>query len=77
MMKIAVVTSLSSKSNQERMTSSKQLKMCHVCSKTFKKVYNLKRHIKLHTGTKEFVCAVCSYEFIQKSDLIRHLATHR
>ncbi|CRL08250.1 CLUMA_CG020992, isoform A [Clunio marinus] len=53
-------------------------KTCHVCNKTFKKTYNLKRHLHLHTNYRPYKChhEFCSYSFIQKSDLQRHLTTH-
>lgn len=49
---------------------------CFICDKKFTKVYNLKRHMHLHTGDKNYICHVCSMGFIQKSDLDRHVSTH-
>lgn len=49
---------------------------CGVCGATFTKSFSLKRHIKVHTGTKDYECEICAMAFIQKSDLHRHLFVH-
>jgi tetratricopeptide (TPR) repeat protein len=50
---------------------------CKVCGKNFTKNFSLSRHMLLHTGERPFHCSICKYGFIQKSDLLRHEATHK
>ncbi|XP_051954979.1 zinc finger protein 770 [Xyrauchen texanus] len=45
---------------------------CPTCSKCFKALSKLKRHILIHTGRKPFKCTVCAKAFQQKAYLKIH-----
>jgi len=49
---------------------------CDVCGKCFSSKSNLKTHMKLHTGVKEYQCSICMKEFTQKVTLQGHMLTH-
>ncbi|XP_071552954.1 LOW QUALITY PROTEIN: zinc finger protein 341-like [Panulirus ornatus] len=50
---------------------------CSFCSKEFSKNFDLQQHIRSHTGEKPFQCIVCGRAFTQKSNVKKHMATHR
>lgn len=43
------------------------------CRKEFKKVANMRDHIRVHTDEKPFGCEVCGAHFSQRSNLNKHL----
>lgn len=38
--------------------------------------WSLNRHLKTHTGEKNFECPICNKAFVQKCSLTRHVQTH-
>ena len=50
--------------------------VCDVCSKTFTRTNDLKKHKMIHTGQKHCVCDVCSRAFTHANDLKKHKMIH-
>ncbi|RUS84203.1 hypothetical protein EGW08_008043, partial [Elysia chlorotica] len=50
---------------------------CEYCNKQFSKNFDLQQHIRAHTGEKPFQCIVCGRAFAQKSNVKKHMATHK
>lgn len=46
---------------------------CEICSKCFEIASKLKYHKRVHTGSKEFVCAYCNNGYMLKASLIKHM----
>lgn len=49
---------------------------CEVCFKTFANPNNLKRHMMIHSGVKDFECDICPKRFHQKITMQTHRLTH-
>ncbi len=49
---------------------------CQICLKKFKKGYNLKQHLLIHSDQKPFQCPICGKAFVQKANLVKHLTVH-
>ncbi|KAJ7426798.1 zinc finger protein 341 [Willisornis vidua] len=61
---------------QEGKPKSPKLK-CTYCDKAFTKNFDLRQHIRSHTGEKPFQCIVCGRAFAQKSNVKKHMQTHK
>ncbi|KAI9193131.1 uncharacterized protein BJ171DRAFT_303409 [Polychytrium aggregatum] len=46
------------------------------CKKVFTRPYNLKSHMKIHSGEKQFQCTFCPSKFTRGHDLKRHIRLH-
>lgn len=49
---------------------------CSYCARKFDTDRNLKKHIVIHTGERNFICQVCSKAFPRKSTLGQHMWIH-
>ncbi|KAM3956738.1 uncharacterized protein ACR2FA_009311 [Aphomia sociella] len=49
---------------------------CNICFKTFANPNNLKRHMMIHSGVREFECDICFKRFHQKITMQTHRLTH-
>lgn len=49
---------------------------CIVCSKVFRKKFNLGSHMATHSDEREFCCSMCDLSFARASDRNRHEKTH-
>ncbi|KAL4217628.1 hypothetical protein ACF0H5_022370 [Mactra antiquata] len=54
----------------------KQRHNCEHCEKVFTDNSVLKRHLKSHTGIKEYMCDLCGKFFLLKHHLVIHIADH-
>ncbi|XP_014391507.1 PREDICTED: zinc finger protein 416-like [Myotis brandtii] len=49
---------------------------CNKCGKVYRRISNLIRHRRVHTGKKPFECTDCGKAFNQRSYFTRHLRVH-
>jgi uncharacterized Zn-finger protein len=66
------------RSHQSSTKESKSKKIfCSYCQKGFNKVFDLTQHTRSHTGEKPYQCVICGRGFAQKSNVKKHMATHK
>ncbi|XP_048097423.1 zinc finger protein 341 isoform X1 [Alosa alosa] len=65
------------KDQQEQVKGKIQRLKCDFCEKVFTKNFDLQQHIRSHTGEKPFQCIVCGRAFAQKSNVKKHMQTHK
>lgn len=51
-----------------------RLKSCDYCRKCFYSQSDLKKHVRIHTGEKPYICPNCGKGFNQRSNLNTHMA---
>ncbi|VEN63199.1 unnamed protein product [Callosobruchus maculatus] len=49
---------------------------CDVCLKEFSRLFEVERHIRVHTGEKPFTCNICNKGYQQRHNLSKHLLIH-
>ncbi|XP_048872206.1 telomere zinc finger-associated protein isoform X2 [Brienomyrus brachyistius] len=49
---------------------------CHICTKTFKAIEQLRVHVRRHKGMRKFECTECGYKFTRQAHLRRHSQIH-
>ena len=64
------------KSENNKEEKEKVVLTCDYCQKEFSCPSNLKRHVKIHTGQKDYHCQLCDYSFTEKEHLNRHIRSH-
>ncbi|XP_055934134.1 zinc finger protein 341-like isoform X1 [Argiope bruennichi] len=63
--------------NEENQNKKDNKLSCAYCCKNFTKNFDLQQHIRCHTGEKPFQCIVCGRAFAQKSNVKKHMQTHK
>lgn len=56
----------------------KRLHICNFpdCNRAFKRLEHLKRHYKMHSGDRPFLCAICLKRFSRSDNFRQHQLTH-
>ncbi|XP_072052033.1 uncharacterized protein [Amphiura filiformis] len=50
---------------------------CKKCGKCYERLYNLKKHMKLHDGSAPHACKLCGFRCLRKYTLQMHMEWHR
>lgn len=69
-------TDSASQLNREVAISEKKPFSCSECGETFGRKFNLKRHMRTHTGEKPFNCPICGLSYKQRTSLKKHMVFH-
>lgn len=57
--------------NSHRRKVHERFHLCHDCDLAFSSAQKLERHLKTHSGIKEFKCETCGKEFMIERNLVR------
>ena len=57
--------------NSHRRKVHERFHLCHDCDMAFGSAQKLERHMKTHSGVKEFKCETCGKEFMIERNLVR------
>lgn len=49
---------------------------CSQCGERFGRRFNLRRHMRTHTGERPFTCSFCARGFKQRKNLVKHARVH-
>ncbi|XP_026836076.1 zinc finger protein 32-like [Drosophila erecta] len=64
------------RSGDDNMNSSNNQHKCPNCPKTFQRKWNLKLHIRTHSGERPYKCTQCPKSFSRTCGLRNHMSTH-
>lgn len=56
--------------------TSENLFNCRHCVKSFKTRFQLKRHMRTHTGERPYACNICNKRFSEGGNLVKHRRRH-
>ena len=62
--------------NSHRRKVHERFHLCHECDIAFGSAQKLERHMKTHTGIKEFKCETCGKEFMIERNLVSSIAQY-
>ena len=62
--------------NSHRRKVHERFHLCHECDIAFGSAQKLDRHMKTHTGIKEFKCETCGKEFMIERNLVSSITSH-
>ncbi|UNI22990.1 hypothetical protein JDV02_008832 [Purpureocillium takamizusanense] len=61
---------------QRRRKTTRDERICKICSRAFNKAEHLARHIRSHTKEKPYQCKVCKKVYTRQDTLLRHSKSH-
>ena len=61
---------------EENNTKIENENKCELCGKILSNKKNLKKHLKLHTNIRSYVCKICNKTYKRSDHLKRHMITH-